>query len=86
MSNHSFSAPPPVAVRFEHNPQEDSTLSQRAGVEVSYGRAAAGGPSKDGFPLPKMEYRDLEGTIIIIFFFPEARQGYTSQFSVYYML
>ena len=63
VSNRSFSAPPPVAVRFEHNPQEGSTLSQRGGVEVSFGRAAAGAAPKDGNSLLRIEYRDLHGTI-----------------------
>ena len=31
-------------------------------MDVSSGRAGGGGPSTDGIPLPKMEYRDLEGT------------------------
>ena len=38
--NRSFSATPPLAVRFEHNPQEGCNLSQRGGMEVSSGRGA----------------------------------------------
>ena len=65
---------------FDNNPQGGSTLSHRGDLEVSSGRTAAGGPSKDGIPLPEMEYRDLEGTIR---FFSSQVRVYLIVFSIY---
>ena len=50
-------------MRSEHTPDIGLALSQKGGVGVPSGRAAAASPLTSGTSLPHMQFRDVEGTV-----------------------